>query len=172
MAKKRAKKVVVSNISSEQFEEALSAYAFADARETKVNATMDEQITKIREKFADELSDLKQLKENNFETVQTYCTENQEVLFGKKKSYETTHGAVGFRTGTHKLKTRKGFTWESVLVLLKKLKPDYVRTKEEPNKELLLADRDKLKAELPDLGVEVGQDETFFIELKKEEAVQ
>lgn len=167
---KRQKKTLVQNISTEQFDDSLAVYAAADARIAKINATMDEQFTRIREKYADELNQLEAQRSENFEVVQTYCVENEESLFSKKKSYETPHGIVGFRTGTPKLATLKGFTWGSVQKLLEKLKPDYIRTKTEPNKELLLADREKLKAELPDLGLEVKQEESFFIELKKEEA--
>jgi len=56
--------------------------------------------------------------------------------------------------------------------LLKKTHAAYVRAKEEPNKELLLDDREKteVKLMLPDIGLEVDQDETFFIDLKKEDA--
>lgn len=167
---KRTKKTLIKNISSIEFDENLANYASADARIAKLNATMDEQFTKIREKYADELAELESKREQSFEVVQIYCQENQETLFNKKKSFDTAHGTVGFRTGTPKLTTIKGFTWSSVQTLLSKLRPEYIRTKTEPNKELLLADRDKLKAELPDLGLEVKQDESFFIELKKEEA--
>ena len=55
--------------------------------------------------------------------------------------------------------------------LLDKLKPDYVRTKKEVAKDKLLADRDK--AEMPalftELGIMVDQDETFYVEPKKED---
>jgi len=171
MAKRTSKKIV-ANVAQWQFEESLTAYAKADAREAAINAKLDEQFTKLREKHAEELADLKDAKEQHFEVVQTFCSENQDSLFVKKKSYETVHGTVGFRTGTPKLKTLKGFTWASVLTLLKKTLPAYVRAKEEPNKELLLADREKaeVKLMLPDIGLEVDQDETFFIDLKKEDA--
>lgn len=165
---KRIKRTLVQAISTEQFNDALSAYAVADAREAKINADMDVQFTRIRDKYSDELKQLKEVKDSEFEVVQAYCEENQDRLFSKKKSMETAHGTVGFRTGTPKLKTLRGFTWASVLTLLQKLKPEYVRIKEEPNKELLLVDREKLKTDLPDLGLQVDQDETFFIELKKE----
>lgn len=84
---------------------------------------------------------------------------------------ETTHGILGFRTGTPKLKTRKGFTWAAVLELLKEFNPAYIRTTDEVAKDKLLADRDN--EQMPDLmqkvGVMVDQDETFFVEPKKEE---
>ena len=78
---------------------------------------------------------------------------------------------MGFRTGTPALKTLKGFTWESVKNLLKEFLPGYVRTKEEADKEKLLADREKeeVAALFPKVGVKVTQDEAFFVELKKED---
>ena len=96
--------------------------------------------------------------------------ENREELFTKRKSLETTHGTIGFRTSTPKLKTLKGFTWASVLNLLKEFLPDYVRTAEEPAKDKLLADREdeEVSALFPKVGIAVVQDETFFVEPKKE----
>lgn len=172
MAKRTTKKVV-SNVTGEQYEEALTYYAAADAKEQKLTAMMDEQITRIREKFSESLSKCSEDKIRTFEIVQRYCEENYNELFDKKKSVETVHGTIGFRTGTPKLKTRKGFTWGSILELLKIKAPTYVRTKEEPNKELLLVDRENpnLISLMPSIGIEVVQEEGFFIELKKEEVV-
>lgn len=62
---------------------------------------------------------------------------------------ETAHGVLGFRTGTPKLKTRKGFTWAAVLELLKEFNPAYVRTSEEVAKDKLLADRES--EDMPEL---------------------
>ncbi len=171
MAKKREKKVVLTNITSEQMETAMAQYATADAEVAKINAAMDVQFTAIRDKYANKLAQLSCDKDSAFEVVQAYATENRETLFSKKKSLETSHGVVGFRTGTPKLKTRKGFTWSAVLELVKTVAPSFVRTSEEVAKDRLLADRDsdEVKALMPRIGVEVVQDETFYIELKKEE---
>lgn len=169
---KRAKKVILSGITSEQMEAAFAEYAAADARLVKVNAAMDEQFTRIREKKADEIAELTNTKNKNFEIVQAFAQENREELFAKKKSMDGAHGSFGFRTGTPKLKTLRGFTWASALNLIKAFLPDYVRTKEEPEKDKLLADRKEAKVaeNLEKCGIQVVQDETFFIELKKEEA--
>ena len=69
-----------------------------------------------------------------------------------------------------KAPARRGITWSSVLLLLTQLKRwDYIRAKTEPDKEKLLADREKLGDEgLAELGVAVVQDETFFLEVKRE----
>ena len=162
---------MVSGVTRDRMEEAFGVFAFADAKLQGINAEMDAEITKIRERNAEEIAKYQQQKDDSLEVLQTYATENRDELFSKKKSMETAHGVLGFRTGTPKLKTRKGFTWSAVLVLLKELNPAYVRTSDEVAKDKLLADRDN--EEMPELmqkvGVMVEQDETFFVEPKKED---
>lgn len=167
---KRTKKTVISNVSENDMQDALTAYAKADARIVKINADLDVQMTELRKKRAEELAQLEAEKEAAFDIVQAWGCENKETLFVKKRSMELTHGTVGFRTGTPKLKTRKGFTWPAITNLLKEFLPAYVRTVEEPAKDKLLADRDNEEVAplLEKVGVEVVQDETFYIELKKE----
>lgn len=166
----KRKKPVLKNISTETFNEALSRYATADAKLNQITAKMDAEMTKVREKYADQLSAQNAITEETFDIVQVYCEEHPE-FFSDKKSMETPHGTVGFRTGTPKLKLRKGFTWPAVTELLKRIMPDYVRTVEEPNKEKLLSDRTTdIAIQFPSIGVMVDQDESFYIALKKEES--
>ena len=172
MAKTREKKVVVSGVTADQMETAFADFARADARIQKINATMDVEMTRIREKYQDELSKLQDQKDKAFDVLQTYGVENQAELFSTKKSIETVHGVMGFRTGTPKLKTLKGFTWPSVVNLLKEFLPGYVRTTEKAAKDRLLADREvgEVSELFPKVGITVVQDETFYVEPKKEEA--
>ena len=171
MAKTREKKTVYNGVKQEEMELAFADYARADARIQKINSTMDIEMTRIREKYQDELGKLAETKEKSFDIMQAYALENRDELFSKRKSLETTHGTIGFRTGTPKLKTLKGFTWGAVVNMLKEFLPSYVRTSEEANKEKLLADRDneEVTAMFPKVGITVVQDETFFVEPKKEE---
>ena len=166
----REKKTIITGVTSEEMELAFADYARADARTQKINATIDLEVVKIREKYADELGKLSETKEKAFDKLQTYAMENKE-LFVKKKSLDTIYGVLGFRTGTPKLKTLKGYTWASVTQLLKEFLPKYVRTIEEPNKDRLLADRDdpETTAFYPKVGIAVVQDESFYVEPKKEE---
>lgn len=170
MAKTRQTKTLVpSTISREDAETAFAQYAEADAKQQKITATMDVQITKIRDKYSDDLSELAELKNKNFEIIQVYATNNRDA-FGNKKSMELTHGLIGFRTGTPKLKTLRGFTWPSVLNLVKEFLPGYVRTTEEVAKDRLLADRETSEVNnlFAKVGIMVDQDENFFVEPKKE----
>jgi phage host-nuclease inhibitor protein Gam len=165
MGNTRVKKVIQSGVTTEEMELAFAEYAKAFAEIQKITATMQVEITKIRAKYTEKLSELEEIKEQNFDILQAYAVEHQEELFTKKKSMDTVHGTLGFRTGTPKLKLRKGFTWGAVTNLLKEFLPAHVRTVEEPAKDKLLIDRDdeQIAALFPKVGIAVVQDETFFV---------
>ena len=101
---KRAKKIIVSGITREQMEEAFGRYATADAEVQSINAAMDKEFVAIRERNAERLAELEQQKTESFEVMQVFATEQREVLFSKRRSMETTHGVIGFRTGNPQLK--------------------------------------------------------------------
>lgn len=180
----RQKKTIITGVSREAADEAFATYAKNDAQIQKINAEIELQCAKIREKYADRLSVLGTEKDAAFDVLQSFATENQAELFTKKKSLDMAHGTIGFRTGTPKLKTIKGFTWASALQLVKEFLPGYIRTTEEIAKDKLLADRDVAIASLWEgetvevpmarnmakCGIQVVQDETFYVEPKKEEA--
>jgi phage host-nuclease inhibitor protein Gam len=170
MAKTREKKVVIAGVTREEFEDAFAKFADADARLQQMTAKMDVEITRIREKYQDNISFLGELKDDAFEKMQVWAMENKDELFAKRKSIESTHGTVGFRTGTPKLKLLKGFTWGAVTNLLKEFLPTYVRISEEPAKDKLLSDREdpEVCGVFTKVGIFVDQDEMFFVEPKKE----
>lgn len=186
MAANRKKKTIITGVTADGANEAMAAYAKAAARTAKINAEMDLQFAQIREKYANELTELENERELAFETLQTYASENQEALFAKKKSLDLTNGTIGFRTGTPKLKTLKGFTWASALNLVKEFLPTYIRTTDEIAKDKLLADRDAMleltdvaliehkqvamREQMAKCGITVVQDESFYVEPKTEEA--
>ncbi len=166
----RIKKTIITGVTREQMEEAFGQYALADAEVQSITASMDQQFVAIREQHAERLAVLEEQKSKALEVMQVFATENREELFSKRKSMETAHGVIGFRTGTPKLKTKKGFTWAAVLELLRKFGRDYIRATEEIAKDKLLADRDSDECQqlMADCGIIVAQDETFYVEPKKE----
>ena len=183
----RQKKTIITGVTRESADEAFATYAKSDAQIQKINAEIELQCAKIREKYADKLATLSSEKDNAFDVLQSFATENQAELFTKKKSLDMAHGTIGFRTGTPKLKTLKGFTWASALQLAKKFLPaTYIRLTEEIAKGELLVDRDLKEVAVYDTptgdprevpmreamaacGIQVAQDETFYVEPKKEE---
>ena len=167
---KRTKMPVITDVTRVQMEEAFGKYALAEAQISSINSQMDEAIVNIRKEGAAKISLLKEGQKEALQTLQVFAMENRDTLFLKKKSLETTHGTLGFRTGMPALKTRKGFTWAVVTELLQRINPDYLRATYDVAKDKLLTDRDnKGIPELMDqIGVVVDQGETFFVECKKE----
>lgn len=164
-------KTVVPPLNQSEADRVLAQYATAHAKREQTNAQMDERITKIREEYAADLEEYTERVNENFQKLQMYYEVKPE-LFQKRKSVETAHGLIGFRTGTPKLKTLKGYTWAVVLKLLKaKEALSYIRVKEEPAKDILLAEREKPETIglMTEVGIEVVQEDTFYIDLKKEE---
>lgn len=167
--KTRNAKNIKADVSAAQFEEAMARYADTERREAEINKCIELEVNEVLEKYEDELICLSQGKSMAFEIVQSYCLQNKAALFDKRRSIGTLHGIAGFRLGTPRLKTTKGSSWNKVLAELKQKLPAYVRTVEEPAKDLLLADRNKEKVAplLVELGIQVVQDELFYIESKK-----
>ncbi len=180
---KRQKKTIIFGVSKEEAEEAFATYAKAQAEHAKITAEIELKCARIREKHQDKLSQLQTTLDSSFDTLQAFATENQAELFTKKKSLDMVHGTIGFRTGTPKLKTLKGFTWASALQLVKEFLPDFIRSTEEIAKDRLLSERDTevmkpgdplgpgvpLREVMGKCGISVAQDETFFVEPKKED---
>ena len=180
----RQKKTIISGVTREAAEEAFASYAKATASIKKINADIELQCARIREKRQAELAQLTQESETAFSTLQAYATENHAELFTKKKSLEMAHGTIGFRTGTPKLKTLKGFTWASALQLVSTFLPTrYIRKKQEIDKDRLLADRDieavafsgadlteeiTMQEAMSRCGMAVVQEESFYVEPKEE----
>jgi phage host-nuclease inhibitor protein Gam len=169
----RKTKTLVTNVTREEAESAFAEFAKADAKISKINSDMDLQFVKIREKNQDTLSALEEQRDTAFEKLQVFAEKNPD-LFGKRKSIELVHGVIGFRTGTPKLKLRKGFQWGAVLELIKNhsIMSRYIRTTEEVAKDKLLNDREEpeVLAHIGDVGVCFDQDERFYVEPKREEA--
>jgi phage host-nuclease inhibitor protein Gam len=97
-----------------------------------------------------------------------FATVHRETLFGKLKSAASSLATFGFRTGNPKLVLlNRKWKWDDVLVALRgNERTDLIRRKEE-------ADKDALKKlpedELAGFGCCIDQDETFFIEPKRDE---
>ena len=168
MRSRNAKKIK-DNITTTQFEEAMGRYAVAECREMEINKMIEAEVDDVFQKYQSELVCLAQGKNTAFEIAHAYCLNNKEKLFGKRRSIATLHGIAGFRLGTPRLKTAKGSNWSTVLSELKKKLPEYIRTAEEPAKDKLLADRlkENVAPQLFEIGVQVIQDELFYIETKK-----
>lgn len=151
-------------------EKSLGEFARLSIERDALAAEMDERIRQVRAEYEERLGDLAADAETEFDLLADWAARNP-AEFGGKKSLELTHGTLGFRTGTPRAKTVKGYTWDRVLerLCLKKMQR-YIREKVEVAKDLLIADREVLgEQELAAVGVAIVQDEAFFVDPKREE---
>lgn len=98
--------------------------------------------------------------------------ENNPAEFGARKSIEFVNGVVGFRTGQPKLVKLAGWTWDRILAAVQRVLPDYVRVKQEVDRERIIADREIVALLMKEIGVKIEQDEAFFVEPTRQEIGQ
>lgn len=172
MTKKRETIKIIAGVTAEQYQEAMCVYARSGNRADRLVEQMNMEVTRVRQKYDPELMMLAAEKERQGQIIRVYCTEHKQELFTAKRRIYNAHGSVGFRLGTPKLKTLPKWTWDKVLDKVKVTLPDYIRTCHELDKESIIAARndERVAPHLHDLGLCITQDETFYIELKKEEA--
>lgn len=165
----RETKKVISAASREDAETAMAVVAKCNSHLKKIESQMELEKQRIDDKYIDQVLKLTKEKEVPMEVLEVFAKSDCRNWEGK--SFDLLQGTIGFRTNPPKLEKKKGFTWDAVTDLLKKYFPHLVRSKEEPNKETIIAMRDEKEftkvAEKCFLSV--VQDETFFIKTKEEE---
>ena len=162
---KKTKRVLTKNTIPETAEISLFIFSTSESRQQLLEAVLNNEIAMVKEKYNRELLQLSQQKLQAFETLQRYAENNRDA-FGSKKSQSFKNGLAGFRTGMPKLKTLKGYSWNSVISLLKKHLPGYIRVVEEPAKDRLPSDQfvPEVQQKLAELSVYIEQDEVFYVE--------
>ena len=69
----RTKKMVVTGVTREQAEQAFAEFAAADAKVQNLTSKMDGEMTRIREKYAEQLAALNAAKDKSFDVLQEMC---------------------------------------------------------------------------------------------------
>jgi phage host-nuclease inhibitor protein Gam len=165
----RAKKVLITNISHEEAEQAMAAFAKCNTQLKHIESKLEEEKQQIDNKYLSEVTRLKTSMDEQLDLLQIYAQKSKDGWKGK--SLELVHGKIGFRTGNPKLIKDKKFTWDAVTELLKKAFPSFIRQTYEINKEALIAFRDDqdFKSIKDACYVDVIQDESFYVEANKED---
>lgn len=132
---------------------------------------MDAEILEVRERYEQVIASMGEEIKPLLADLQAWAEEHRLDTFQERKSLELVHATIGFRIGMPRLALRRGIKWALVLEFLKaRLGGRFVRVKHEIDKDALLAERDALgKEKLASLGVEVVQDESFYVEPRRED---
>lgn len=158
--------------SFDQLDELILRYAQIEAKLAKSEAAMNEKIQKIRESYKEVNDPLSSERSEIEKILENFCIANKHE-FQKQRSRDFTHGIVGFIFNPPKVaQLNKKYTVKTSIELLKRIFNDiYIRSKEEINKEAILADYASQKIDdqkLAAVGLKIDQDETFYISPKWE----
>lgn len=147
----------------------MEIYASCDASLKEINSVMDKEILEIRKNYAESITSLQQAKDEAFNKIEGFAVQHQAILFTIKRSFKTKFGTFGFRTGKPRFTLTGNSTWAKITDLLKEVLPGYVRIAYEPCKDKLMTDFNlpNVQKLVPAMGIEISQDETFYIDLKK-----
>ena len=159
--------------SREEAESVMNELATAANMQRTFLAARDEEVLAINSKYEADLADCSEVLKLKTDALRAWAESNPQEFPKGKKSVEMLSGTLGFRTGTPKLALlSRAFTWDKVLELLRSLAAwtPYIRTKDEVDKEGILAaasqapDKPAFTDDLKRVGLQVKQDETFFVE--------
>lgn len=166
---KRTSKKTVTDVTLAQAEQAASKYANASTQLSTIEAKMNAEIDKVKEKYKDAILVNKEALDEPVEILEQFAKQDKENW--KNKSIELLNVVIGFRTAPPAVGKEK-FTWDAIIDLIKKNKylKQFVRTKEELNKQAILDCKDEkiMKRLKEDAYIIIVQKEIFFVELKKE----
>ena len=166
---------LLSITSPESLDAAVADIVRARIKLTQATAAKDAELAAVEKRHQLTLVTLTEEIADAEALVQDYCVACRSVLFPEKKSRETNLAVIGFEFTPWRVETAsKKVTWKEVVKRLSRAawSKVYVRRAEpKPDKEALLADREKLTdTQCTAAGIRFAQDEQFFIRPKPETA--
>lgn len=158
--------------SNDELNDSLRDLCDIQSKVTEREAQLQKEITALREQCDDDLKDDLAQQARLEKDVEEYCTYYRDTIFPKDaKSLQLAHGKVDFRQHPPAVivSKKKRMTLVAVMDAIKerwgKKAEQYIRTKEELNKEVLVTLEE---TELETVGLEIQRKETFGITLNLE----
>lgn len=143
--------------SRDQVAEYIAAIGTAQRERARIEQDMNDEFAKLKQRYEELAQPFKTEIEERSKGVQAWCETNRNALTfdGKTKTATLSTGEVQWRMRPPKCGV-KGL--EAVLDRLKRMKLDrFIRTKEEVNKEAILAEPDAV-ARVAGISIEQGED--------------
>jgi phage host-nuclease inhibitor protein Gam len=142
--------------------EAIAEIGAKQREAIRLNAEMGDELAGIKQKYEEQALPLAEVIDALAEGVQIWCSANREELLGKEEKTKTANlasGDVKWRLTPPKVVCRN---IEKAIEELKERKlKDFIRIKEELNKEMILTDPDAVKGIKL---IKIEQKEEFIIE--------
>lgn len=166
---------ILSITSVEALDSAVAEVVRLKIKHTEATAAKDAEVAAIEKRHQEKITLLQDSIAEMESRVQEYCTAHRGELFAQRKSRETSLASFGFELTPPRVEpASRKVKWRDVVVRLLKLSwgKAYLRVPEvQPDKQALLADREKLTPEqCSAAGIQFCQDEQFFIRPRPETA--
>ena len=161
---KLPKKTVPIPATREELETLVASITENKLSEAAFKAEMDTEMARVKAGYVTRLSQLADNLTPMVEAAHAWA-ESHPADFSGRRSLDLLHGVIGYRISPPAIKPLKGYTWAAVLDRLRSLgRVEFIRVKEEPNKEQMLASREV--EDLKTLFCEVTQEDEFYVEPK------
>lgn len=174
----RAKTKVVVAPSAKDLVKIMERYAESNSKIKVLTGEKEQEVQKLTDQiesinidFDAKAEPLIEQMQEDFERLQAYALANQETEFGKKKSKDLINGIIGFRTDKPSVAAIKGFTQKAGLENLIQLNlTQFVKVTQsiDKNKIINLRTDKELMEKVRTAGLEVVQNEQFFVDVKEE----
>ena len=157
--------------SREDLENVLGRYAAAVIEGDELKADMERKINELRAGYEERAAAIGKRCELLFADIEAYMSNNPEEIPAGRKSLELLHGTVGYRTGNPTVRLPRGVDEAELCEELRCSGFEvFVRTRDEVNREAVLAADDTTRDSLAAHGVKVTQvKDRFFVEIKREQ---
>lgn len=132
----------------------------AESNHNALSQKMTEEIEKVKEKYQIRILEHENERINCMVFLEQYAIENPSIF--SAKSTDIGPVTLGYRTGNWKVNLVTEA--KEVIEKLKKYLPGAVKYKEEINKAALIADRNNIQKEIVKCGIEIVQDEYFYVQ--------
>jgi hypothetical protein len=155
---------------------ALDTIAMHTVRRNLLVAKCDEMVAAARaaadEKYAATIAGHDAAIKAEIAALKAWSAKHEKTEFDGARSIATPTGAFGFRTGMPAVKFLRGWNTERVIEAILSFFPKrgWIRVVDELDKTAIITDSIKAAADLKQVGVEVKQGETFFVDINLEEA--
>lgn len=170
----KTKKKVAELITADEAVSVMQDYAESTSKLKSLEAEIELQVQAIRDKHQHNVNALQADAKDASDKLIRYAEFNKKTLFKDGKTIDLQHGTISIRLGTPRVDKIRSLTWDAALDKIRKISENFIRVKEEVDKEEIIANRDEkdLMAKLNKIGINVVQDEAITVKSKEEELIE
>jgi len=138
----------------------------------QLSARQDKELDAVRDKYRERIEALEAEIRQDSAVLESWARANPAEFPAGKRCIEFPHGTLGFRLGNWAVKFARGLKVGDVVAKLTATRwgSAYAPAVPQLDKDAILRDREELAAKLHDVGIELRQEDRFYIEPRQDAA--